>query len=174
MQYLPLDGTGIAEISQFCAALMNKEQTALRLPAGYVYRLPTEAEWEYACRAGEDSEHGVAADKFWHFGTAKTHPPEIGTSEPNAWKLYDMHGNVCEWCLDAYRPFPDPPPASLDDPWQPPGAKDWLVERGGAWWLDPAGCSSSWRHRHTLDGGTYRGFRLVLAPIPAAAPTAKQ
>jgi hypothetical protein len=164
--YLPLDGASIDQITQFCAALTKQEQAARRLPAGYIYRLPTEAEWEYACRAGVDADHSVAPENFWHFGTAKTHVREVGTSEANGWGLYDMHGNVLEWCLDAYRPFPDPPPAAVENPWQQPGAKDWLVERGGACWLDTGACTSGWRHRHTRGGGAYRGFRLVLGPVP--------
>jgi formylglycine-generating enzyme required for sulfatase activity len=135
------------------------------LPTGYIYRLPTEAEWEFACRAGVDADFSVPPEEIWDFRIDRTNPREIGMGQPNARGLYDMHGNVSEWCLDAYAPIPDPPPAKLEDPWQRPKPNEWLVERGGGWWLDANGCSSVWRHRHTSDGGAYRGFRLALAPV---------
>ncbi len=101
----------------FCDKLTEIEAGAGRLPDGYVYRLPTEAEWEYACRAGTKGPYNVEAnytkireivkfawidDFLWvNFGTRA-----VGTRNPNAWGLYDMHGNVYEWCLDWYAPYP--------------------------------------------------------------------
>jgi formylglycine-generating enzyme required for sulfatase activity len=161
--FLPLDGASIDDIARFCALLSKREELARRLPPGYVYRLPTEAEWEYACRAGVAGDFSVPPEDFWHSGTAGGRVREIGRSQPNGWGLYDMHGNVSEWCLDGYRAFPDPAPAQLENPWQRPAPKERLVERGGAWWQGSGGCSSVWRHRHTAEGGAYRGFRIVLA-----------
>ncbi len=102
---------------EFCRKLTEIERKAGRLPEGYVYRLPTEAEWEYACRAGTDGPYNVEVDraslpsirKFawvatfsWTvFGTRAVG----GGRKPNAWGLYDMHGNVYEWCLDWYGPY---------------------------------------------------------------------
>ena len=102
---------------EFCRKLTQIERKAGRLPDGYVYRLPTEAEWEYACRAGAEGPYNVAGDpttlasirKFawvatfsWTvFGTRAVG----GNRKPNAWGLHDMHGNVYEWCLDWYGPY---------------------------------------------------------------------
>jgi formylglycine-generating enzyme required for sulfatase activity len=102
---------------EFCRKLTEIERKAGRLPDGYVYRLPTEAEWEYACRAGTQGPYNVEGEytslssirKFawvdtfsWTvFGTQEVG----GARTPNAWGLYDMHGNVYEWCLDWYGPY---------------------------------------------------------------------
>ena len=101
---------------EFCKKLTQIERKAGRLPKGYAYRLPTEAEWEYACRAGAKGPYNVegdykslgsirsfawVADFSWTvFGTRT-----VGGRKPNAWGLYDMHGNVYEWCLDWYGPY---------------------------------------------------------------------
>ncbi|MDP6634547.1 MAG: SUMF1/EgtB/PvdO family nonheme iron enzyme [Phycisphaerae bacterium] len=112
----PMECVTWARAREFCKKLTDIERAAGRLPKGYVYRLPTEAEWEYACRAGTKTPYNVECDpgdlnsirKFAHvasfsftsFGTRK-----VGERKPNAWGLYDMHGNVYEWCLDWYGPY---------------------------------------------------------------------
>jgi formylglycine-generating enzyme required for sulfatase activity len=104
---------------------------------GNGYRLPTEAEWEYACRAGSGSrwsfgdDSGKLGEHAWYAGNSRdtTHP--VGTRKPNAWGLYDVHGNVSEWCWDRYSanyyrkaPVSDPPG---------PGEGVTRVFRGGGW-----------------------------------------
>ena len=113
----PMECVTWARASEFCKKLTKIERKAGRLPKGYVYRLPTEAEWEYACRAGAKGPYNVDGDyedlnsirkfawvatfSFTAFGTRK-----VGSGrKPNAWGLYDMHGNVYEWCLDWYGPY---------------------------------------------------------------------
>jgi formylglycine-generating enzyme required for sulfatase activity len=115
--------------------------------AGRVYRLPSEAEWEYACRAGTttrwhagDDEAGLA-DVAWFTTNAggMTHP--VGQKRPNAWGLYDMHGNVFQWCADWFGAdyYKQSPP---NDPSGPPAGSNRVV-RGGDWLYGPSYCRSS-------------------------------
>ena len=110
---------------------------------GKPVRLPTEAEWEYACRAGTTSEYwngnGEKALKSvgWYSGNAgsQTHP--VGEKKaPNAWGLHDVHGNVWEWCQDLYGPFAT---NNLTDPIGPDKG-DARVVRGGSWGDDAGSC----------------------------------
>ena len=161
---LPLESVTWDEAAAFCDALsaLPSEQAA-----GRVYRLPTEAEWEYACRAGSavspsvDNDDAVLRDVAWddHNAQGQTHP--VGQTQPNAWGLYDMRGNVWEWCSDWYAAYPA---GSVRDP-QGPSTGAFRVCRGGSW-AYPARF-----HRPTLRGwrkptarGASFGFRLVLSP----------
>jgi formylglycine-generating enzyme required for sulfatase activity len=113
------------------------------------YRLPTEAEWEYACRAGSETDYSYGADLrklgeyAWYAGNSdkKTHP--VGQKRPNAWGLYDMLGNVSEWCNDIYgKDYYQQSPAE-----NPHGPKDGTlyVLRGGGWSSGPETVRSSYR-----------------------------
>jgi len=112
MSRRPMDGVTWAKANTFCATLTAAERKAGRLPKGYVYRLPTEAEWEYACRAGTDGPYGVdnkdlARFCICHENAPDGKPMDVATHRvPNAWGLYDMHGNIYEWCQDWYGPYP--------------------------------------------------------------------
>ena len=135
----------------------------LSLQTGKTYRLPTEAEWEYAARAGSTGEY---AGTLWVMGwfdelsDDETHP--VGETEPNVWGLYDMHGNVCEWVKDwydkdYYRRSPK------NDP-QGPDSSDTRVLRGGSF-TDYAGdCRSASRYHFAPDTCHLNfGFRLACA-----------
>ena len=141
----------------------------LRARTGLDFDLPTEAQWEYACRAGTATTYywGDAMDGAyaWYSGNSgsKTHP--VGTKLPNAWGLYDMSGNVWEWCRDRY--------GTLAYGTDPVGSASgsYRVERGGSWYYNSGYCASSYRDYAApsirgYSGPSYRnyayyGFRLV-------------
>ena len=142
----------------------------LSATSGKTVRLPTEAEREYACRAGSttafcfgDNENGLA-DYAWYASNSdsKTHP--VGEKKPNAWGLYDMHGNVFEWCQDWYGDYPAG--AATDPQGAAQGAG--RVLRGGCWGVAPRYCRSAFRDDNypvgRLDGHGL-GFRVV-AVVP--------
>ena len=135
---------------------------------GGSYRLPTEAEWEYAARAGRStrfcfgySDSGLSS-YAWHDGNSggKTHA--VGQKQPNAWGLYDMHGNVWEWCADWYGDYPS---GSVTDP-EGPSSGSGRVFRGGSWGLNAQYCRSAFRGWHVPDiRNRALGFRLVAPPV---------
>ncbi|MDR0476177.1 MAG: formylglycine-generating enzyme family protein [Treponema sp.] len=125
------------------------------------YRLPTEAEWEYACRAGTQTPFysGISADEAgWHFGnsTGKTHP--VGEKQPNPWGLYDMHGNVLEWCWDWFGNYAEEAQTN------PQGASSGAnrVYRGGCWSFTALQTRSAYRFGNKPGIRTYLvGFRVA-------------
>ena len=134
----------------------------------YGLRLPTEAEWEYACRAETNGPYGgtgVLSEMGWYNGgncgelqpSRSSHP--VKKKEPNKWGLYDMHGNVWEWCSDWYGVYPTEPVA---DPVGPPEGK-LKIRRGGSWQDEAMACRSAYRFvfspesRHSL-----LGFRVAF------------
>ena len=126
------------------------------------YRLPTEAEWEYACRAGSTARFcfGNNADSLgnyaWYYNSVgKTHP--VAQRNPNAWGLYDMHGNVWEWCQDWKGNYPS---GSVIDP-KGHSSGSGRVFRGGSWRCAAGGCRSAF-HSSLSPGGSDAGlgFRL--------------
>lgn len=158
----PVENISWDDTQAFLQRLSEKEQ-------GSLYRLPTEAEWEYAARAGAKTAYCFGDDPeqlheyAWYDKNAEgtTHP--VGQLKPNAWGLYDMHGNVWEWVNDWFDEtyYQESP---TDDP-QGPADGQVRVWRGGAFWYDQgfARCASrSWilpHHRHD-----FRGFRVVACP----------
>lgn len=167
----PVDSVGWYDAVTYCEKLTQQERAAGRLPAGYRYQLPTEAQWEYACRAGTTTRLSYGHDpgyaqleNYAWFGLnsdSKTHP--VGEKRPNPWGLYDMHGNLYEWCQDwissSY------PGGSVTDPSGPLTGLE-RVARGGGWG-SLARCRSAYRHHNFPEDQSgflsiYIGFRVVL------------
>jgi formylglycine-generating enzyme required for sulfatase activity len=138
------------------------------------YRLPTEAEWEYACRAATTTDFSfgdnmaVLGDYAWFAGNSDNKPHPVGTKKPNAFGLYDMHGNLQEWCSDWYwdEYYKEPPST---DPRGPEHSTYRRVVRGGCYESRPLSCMSSFRafnnptESSSDSGHEYIGFRVVLA-----------
>jgi formylglycine-generating enzyme required for sulfatase activity len=164
--FLPVDSVGWGAVSMFCNTRTQTESHAKRLPPKYVYRLPTEAEWEYACRAGAPgNDFGVANAGWWSKQNSGWRPHEVGELACNAWGLYDMQGNAPEWCLDAWQDEPQIALLRVTDPYLPAKSlEDCFVVRGGGWMDDARECTSGSRRRAPSAPGGYRGFRLVLGP----------
>jgi formylglycine-generating enzyme required for sulfatase activity len=166
-EYLPVDWVAWEDCEAFCRKLNDAARKAGTLPTGYEYRLPTEAEWEYACRAGSSKDYSTSPVSVWDRDRSGRRPREVAESEPNAWGLFDMHGNAMEWCRDRWYDYPGRTTVSETDPYRPgkPTAESFVV-RGGAWWLAADTCTSHWRSLCTnTPAGGYRGFRIAIAPV---------
>ncbi len=158
----------------YCAALTVSERAAGRVPAGYQYRLPTEAEWEYCCRAGTTTEYTVGATlscaqanhgQNHHTGQNCSigGTTNVGSYAANAWGLHDTMGNVREWCLDSWDGAPNYPTAGASDPYGTSGTN--RVIRGGSWLHDSFFARSAWRRSsHPGEALAINGFRVVLGP----------
>ncbi len=157
---LPVEQVSWNEAIAFCTKLSARE----RLMDGY--RLPSEAEWEYACRAGSTTRYSFGDDAArlgefaWYGGNSGNTSHPVGQKRPNAWGLYDMHGNVWEWCSDGYKAeyYKESPPTD------PPGASQAAdrVNRGGGWRFIPRFCRAADRSSGTPgDRRNGLGFRLA-------------
>ena len=177
---LPVNNVSWFDAVQFCNALSERDglQLCYRFDGRDVvwnidadgYRLPTEAEWEYACRAGTETcwsfgnDESQLGEYAWFDNNSNQRPHPVGRKKPNAWGLHDMHGNVWEWCWDWYARYPDRPSGQIDrDPMGPPGsAANIKIVRGGsfaygAWFLR---CALRGRFEPD-DRGMDIGFRCV-------------
>jgi formylglycine-generating enzyme required for sulfatase activity len=122
-----------------CEAFMKRIGPAF----GGKARLPTEAEWEYACRAGSNtpfSGSGVVSEVAWYDENSEHQTHEVGKNKPNAWGFYDMHGNILEWCSDWY----SEPKGDSVDPKGPPSGS-FKVLRGGCWFFLDSDCRCAYR-----------------------------
>jgi formylglycine-generating enzyme required for sulfatase activity len=166
---LPVENVSWVDAANFCGKLTEQERAAGRVASNQVYRLPAEAEWEYACRAGSTSRFGYGDDpgyiklgQYAWFGDnagRQTHP--VGGKSPNAWGLYDLHGNVYEWCLDRHGVYPG---GSVDDP-KGPDSGSFRVIRGGSWNNNARNCRSANRNNNDpTNRNNNLGFRVALAP----------
>jgi formylglycine-generating enzyme required for sulfatase activity len=127
---------------EFCHRITVRERLAGRLPRGYVYRLPTEAEWEYACRLGvENTIATVTPDTGWYAVNAKETTDPVGQKQPNALGLQDMFGNVAEWCGDWFAKYPGKPATDYTGP----DSGDFRVARGGCSFDIAHGCRPAYR-----------------------------
>jgi hypothetical protein len=128
------------------------------------YRLPTEAEWEYACRGGSITVYSFGDDKRrlaeygWYNTNSGGRPHPVGQKTANPWGLHDMHGNVWEWCQDWYAAYP---PKPMTNPEGPSSGSD-RVLRGGGWFDGARRCRSGFRSYFSPDfRNSFFGFRLV-------------
>jgi len=165
----PVETVSWFDATNYCGKLTQRERAAGRIATNSVYRLPTAAEWGYACRAwtsprfsyGDDPGYTNLAQHAWYADNSggTTHP--VGQKLPNPWGLYDTAGNVWEWCLDWYAPYPG---GTGLDPQGPATGVD-RVFRGGSW-IGPGFGSRSAERFHNLPTITLHnvGFRAVLAP----------
>ncbi|MBR5757268.1 MAG: formylglycine-generating enzyme family protein, partial [Thermoguttaceae bacterium] len=127
------------------------------------FRLPTETEWEYACRAGTSGDYNVndrsLDDLGWYSGNSGDRIHPVGKKTANAWGLYDMHGNVWEWCADWLANYPA---GTVGDPAGPDSGR-FRVLRGGSWFNSAGRCRSAARYRDDPESRhSYYGFRLLL------------
>ncbi|MFM8214022.1 MAG: formylglycine-generating enzyme family protein [Pirellula sp.] len=161
---LPVEKVSWDDAVEFCKKLSELPEEK---KAGRVYRLPTEAQWEYACRAGSktaysfDDEEGLLPEHGWFNRNSSDRIHTVGLLEPNAWGLYDMHGNVWEWCSDWYGEYPT---GAVSDPTGPKEGSS-RVLRGGSWFIEAAYCRSAFRDWFNPSSRLFNlGFRVALSP----------
>jgi len=185
----PAIGMTQAAAKMYCEWLSAK--------TGHYYRLPTEAEWEYACRAGTTTPYSFGKDAesiddyAWYYENSEETYHQVGKKKPNPWGLYDMHGNVAEWVLDRYDPefyATLPEDKAAEFPVAVPDGKEYSrVVRGGSWQDDPellrsaarVGSTPDWKIQDPqlprsiwyLTDGDMIGFRVVR---PLTPPTEEE
>lgn len=157
----PVERVSWNDAKEFCRKLTTRDIELGRLPSGYRYALPTEAQWEYACRAGNAEPYAGNGNLFsmgWYAKNSGEESHQVGLKDPNAWGLYDMHGNVSEWCEDWYA-------NELLGGSNPigPVSGSCRVNRGGSWLYSAGRCRSAYRDNCTpANRDNVLGFRLIL------------
>jgi len=147
----PVESVSWENVQEFIHKLNSQEEGT--------YRLPTEAEWEYSCRAGTTGDYAGDLDSLaWYSENSGSKPHEVATKQPNAWGLYDMHGSVWEWTADWYGDYPV---GIVSDPTGASSGSD-RVLRGGSWNHDAVFARSGDRDYYPPSYQSYDlGFRLV-------------
>ena len=155
----PVENVRWEDAVAFCERLSAEE--------GKTYRLPTEAEWEYACRAGSTTRYSFGDDEeslgeyVWHTGNSDDKPHSVGKKKPNAWGLHDMHGNVWEWCADWYGLYAS---EEVSDPSGPETGTS-RVSRGGCWGSAAETCRAAFRiGSEPWNRDDDLGFRVAAVP----------
>ncbi len=160
----PVETVSWTDVTSFCNKLTASERTAGRLPAGMTYQLPTEAQWEYACRAGTKTSFSFGDSLTSGQANISGGPGEttaVGKYPANGWGFHDMHGNVWERCADRYGIYPT---VAATDPVGPAVGSS-RVLRGGSWLNAEDDARSAIRSRvEPAIGYVYLGFRLSLRP----------
>jgi len=176
----PVETVSWFDATNYCALRTQQEGAGGLIPTNYVYRLPTESEWEYACRAGTatafylgsglhsgqanfqgQAEYDASVGTTYTGGISLGQTTAVGRYGANRWGLYDMAGNVFEWCQDWYGTYPL---GSLIDP-QGAVTGSFRVIRGGYWYAGAGGCRSADRGYYIPDIRLNSiGFRVLLAP----------
>ena len=135
--------------------------------SGLAVRLPTEAEWEYACRAGSTGAvagTGLLGEMAWYDMNSENQTHDVGINKPNDWGFYDMHGNVLEWCSYWFAK-PEVPGAAMIDPKGPP-AGSFRMMRGGCWFYFARDCRSAYRLKRDPDvRNSIYGFRVACSSL---------
>jgi formylglycine-generating enzyme len=172
---LPVGNVNFAETQEFCRKLTELARASGELPKDWEFRLPTEAQWEYACRAGTTTATSFGdrlSSKQANFsgepyngaepGPSLHRAAKVGSYPPNAWGLHDMHGNTFEWCRDWYHPKL---PGGIDpDLYEKAGRS--RVRRGGAWADHGWPCRSAFRLRFEPERRyDHIGFRVVAVQL---------
>lgn len=185
------DGFPVINVTHYAALMYCKYLTA---KTGHFYRLPTEAEWEYACRAGTSTVYhfgndaGQLGEYAWYYDNSDGAYKKVGTKKPNPWGLHDMYGNVAEWTMDGYETDAYAKVgATASNPWIKPAGLYPHSIRGGSWDDDPDRLRSAVRRASTaklkerdpqipksnwwLTDASFLGFRVVR---PLKEPTKEQ
>ncbi len=181
----PVEFMSWADATNYCSTLTQHERTGGRIPGNYAYRLPTEAEWEYACRAGTTTRFSYGDDPgyasltayAWYVDNSGNTTHSVGGKLPNPWGLYDMYGNVWEWCQDWYAAYPG---GSITDPAVSPTTGTMPIVRGGSYYYGGAPARSANRgaiessdrnalgRRPACGFGANRALSIQISRAPSA------
>lgn len=176
VRHLPVDSIGWQDARSFCRKL-NAASSRL-LPEGWIWTLPTESQWEFACRAGDSGpRYGDLDAVAWYDANSQDRTQDVCLNKPNSWGLHDMLGNVAEWCMDWYGEYPKD---QANDPRGPQLGKS-RINRGGSWTSTAESCRAASRSQVILKTGGHasrfiasEGFRVVAVEHSTLIPQGYQ